>query len=535
MYACLYVPVREGAPPVAQRLVDLARTCSPRVSQRAEHVVTLDIDGLTRLFGHDRAVAEQLRRTAGDGGYPLVHVAVAATQTAAILLASMRPGITVIDDGEHAAALAPLPLRSLEVLIGTGARGKGQGTRGDKGRDKGQGARGMGQGAWGMGRDKGQGARDKDTRAFNPPIPNPQSPIPSLSRWGIRTLGQLAALPAVELSERLGQDGVTWQRWARGEDLEPLVPTLDDEIFDATFEPEWPIENTETLSHVIARVLAPLCERLARRDRAAAVLHLRLRLVTRDVHTRSLQLPAPLRDPEVLRTLIMLALDANPAPAGIDVVTIAVDPTPGRVVQESLLTRALPPPEHVATLMARLGALMGERRCGSPALVDSHLPGMFAMQAFSMNSGLGTRDSGLGASAFALQATADKRDVGTSPVFPNPQPPIPNPQPPPPSVSLRRFRLPISARVVVEHGLPASVRTERQNLQGGPVRMCAGPWRTSGGWWKTSGTPPSELDKLRGRAGWNRDEWDVALNDGGIYRIFEDRDSGRWFVEGMVD
>ena len=104
-----------------------------------------------------------------------------------------------------------------------------------------------------------------------------------------------------------------------------------------------------------------------------------------------------------------------------------------------------------------------------------------------------------------------------------------------PSVSLRRFRLPISARVVVEHGRPAVVRTERQNLQGGAVRMSAGPWRTSGEWWKTPATTPSELDKLRGRAGWNRDEWDVALHDGGIYRIFEDRDSGRWFVDGIVD
>jgi protein ImuB len=508
---------------VVQRLVDIARTCSPRVSQRAEHVVTLDIDGLTRLFGHHRAVAEQLRRTASDGGYPLVHVAVAATQTAAILLASMRPGITVVEDGEHAAALAPLPLRSLEVLTDTGARGRGQGA-----------SLGLGAPAfalWATADKRGSGlgpkekevARQRDTSSL---VPSPQSLAPSLSRWGIRTLGQLAALPAVELSERLGQAGVTWQRWARGEDLEPLVPALDDEIFDATFEPEWPIENAEALSHVMARMLTPLCERLARRDRAAAVLHLRLRLVTRDVHTRSLQLPAPLRDPEVLRTLIMLALEAHPAPAGIDVVTIAVDPTPGRVVQESLLTRALPPPEHVATLMARLGALMGERRCGSPALVDSHRPGMFAMVPFCMEQGHGTWGMGHGRGK-----GPGVRDVPHVPGIA----PTPSPQSPTPSVSLRRFRLPISARVVVEHGRPVSVRTERQNLQGGQVRMCAGPWRMSGGWWKTPGTPPSELDKLRGRAGWNRDEWDVALNDGGIYRIFEDRDSGRWFVEGMVD
>jgi hypothetical protein len=39
----------------------------------------------------------------------------------------------------------------------------------------------------------------------------------------------------------------------------------------------------------------------------------------------------------------------------------------------------------------------------------------------------------------------------------------------------------------------------------------------------------------RRRAGWNRDEWDVALSDGGLYRIFEDRDTGRWFVGAVVD
>src|SRR3972149_5922958 len=130
MYACLYAPAREGAPPVTQRLVDIARTCSPRVSVRAEHVVTLDIDGLTRLFGHHRAVAEQLRRVSAGGGYPLVHVAIAATETAAILLASRRPGNTVVEDGEEAAALAPLPLRALEVLTLMGARDKGHGARG---------------------------------------------------------------------------------------------------------------------------------------------------------------------------------------------------------------------------------------------------------------------------------------------------------------------------------------------------------------------------------------------------------------------
>jgi hypothetical protein len=34
---------------------------------------------------------------------------------------------------------------------------------------------------------------------------------------------------------------------------------------------------------------------------------------------------------------------------------------------------------------------------------------------------------------------------------------------------------------------------------------------------------------------WDHDEWDVSLADGGVYRIFHDRQADRWFLEGMVD
>jgi hypothetical protein len=35
--------------------------------------------------------------------------------------------------------------------------------------------------------------------------------------------------------------------------------------------------------------------------------------------------------------------------------------------------------------------------------------------------------------------------------------------------------------------------------------------------------------------GWDRDEWDVTLNDDATYRIFRERDSEHWFLEGIVD
>ena len=88
-----------------------------------------------------------------------------------------------------------------------------------------------------------------------------------------------------------------------------------------------------------------------------------------------------MRDARVLRTLALLDLESNPPPAAIDRVTVSVDVTEGRVLQFGLFARALPT-DTLATLMARLGALMGSDRVGAPSLVDTYRPGAFAMAKF---------------------------------------------------------------------------------------------------------------------------------------------------------
>jgi hypothetical protein len=246
------------------------------------------------------------------------------------------------------------------------------------------------------------------------------------------------------------------------------------------------------------------------------VLHIRLRLVkkdgvTRAVHERSLQLPAPMRDARTLRTLALLDLESHPPAAAVDRVVVAVDPTPGRIVQYSLITRPLPSPEQISTLMARLNALMGDGRCGAPATVDSWQPGAFALRPFA----------------------PDDSNVPSEPSEPN--------ESTAPIMALRRFRLPIPARVHVDAGKPARVTTDRRGLSGGRVDQCAGPWRTSGAWWDDDGGVTNHRSSGSGLAnrsfsgGWDRDEWDVTLADGATYRVFRERDSNHWFLEGVID
>jgi protein ImuB len=340
--------------------------------------------------------------------------------------------------------------------------------------------------------------------------------IALLRRWGLKTLGDLAGLPSRPLSERLGQRGVMWQRLARGEDLQPLIAGAPDAPIEETLDLEWPVEGLEPLSFVLARMCEPLADRLAARDLAAVVLRLSCRLVSRETETRELQLPAPMRDPKVLRTLILLHLESHPLPGGVDRLTLGVEAAPARITQFSLLARARPVPEQMATLLARLSALLGERRVGAPALVDSHRPGAFAMTRFS-----GGLEHAGGRPAEDGEASSD-----------------------PPRAVVRRFRVPVPARVIAKNGRPVRVSMERRDLEGGVVTAAAGPWRTSGEWWKvTEGTCPERAARVEGTCperaarveGWSRDEWDVALSDGALYRIYRDRTTDRWFVDGIVD
>ena len=326
---------------------------------------------------------------------------------------------------------------------------------------------------------------------------------------------------------------------ARGEDLRPLVPMLEEERFESSLDLEWPIEDLEPLSFVLTRLLEPLSTRLERRDRGAAVLHVLLRLVTRETTARRLELPTPMRDVRALRTLALLDLEAHPADAAIDRVTIVIDPTPGRVVQHTLYTRARPTPEQLSTLLARLGALMGQDRVGAPAAVDTDRPGAFAMTPFATDQGKTVerrerREDFSQASASSAVSAFDR----VEPSALSPQPSVVS--------ALRRCRQPVPARVAVADGRPVRVTTDRRGFTGGAVTHCAGPWRTSGAWWLTDVADNSQGSRLNSHrtetsdlrvetSGWNRDEWDVSLGDGAVYRVFLDRDANRWFIDAVVD
>ncbi|MBZ5558307.1 MAG: hypothetical protein LAO77_13635 [Acidobacteriia bacterium] len=494
-YACLYQPPGSPRPAGDGTLAAVAHEFSPRFQCHGDDLVAIDVSGLRRMFGDARAIGDAVRRELAARGVR-AHVAIASTRTAAMVLALARPGLTVVAPGDEAAALAPIPIDFLERI---------------------------------------------HVEPQSPP--SRSSALSAVKRWGLSTLGELAALPAGELTARLGKQALAWQATARGEDRWPLVPALPEERFDASLDLEWPIEDLEPLSFVLTRLLEPLSTRLERRDRGAAVLHVLLRLVTnscseRETVARRLELPSPMRDVRALRTLALLDLEAHPPGGAIDRVTLVIDPTPGRVLQHTLFTRAHPTPEQLSTLLARLGALMGQDRFGAPAVVDSHRPGAFAMTPFTTDYNVERRDRGerrVNNVSVSANSAVSAFDCAESPA----------PSPQPLASALRRCRQPVPARVAVVDGRPARVTTDRRGFAGGQVTQCVGPWRTSGDWWAGEAGKPGGEERVpiashqppatSHQSPWDRDEWDVALADGAVYRIFQDRARQGWFIDAIAD
>ena len=474
MFAALVAPSIPAA-----AIIEVARAFTPRFEQVGP-LVLLDAGGLSRLFGNAQELGTHLSDALAKhgSGSTAPRVAIASTQTAAALLALGRPGLTVVESGQEEKALAPLSISVLDRYERIQADRRGGSLDppvAPPGTETGSG--------WHHPRHTHQASRPK-------PRVQDNRHLEILTKWGIRTLGAFAALAGPEVFERLGDRGLQWQALARGVDARPLVPWVDEVPFEAALELEWPIEGLEPLSFVLARLFEPLSERLERADRGAAVIYTSLRLTTRRVHSRTLPLPSPMRDAKTLRTLVLLDLETHPPDAPIDTVRVCIEPTPGRVLQWTLLERAQPAPEQVSTLVARLGALMGDTHVGSPRLVDTWKPGAFEMTAFQVLEC---------SSAEVLKC--DAQDL---------------------SNALRRFRFPVPTRVTVQEGRPIRVATDRQGFSSGAIVQSAGPWRTSGEWWQ------------EGQA-WDRDEWDVAMADGTIYRLVVERGVGQWFLEGIVD
>jgi protein ImuB len=404
----------------------------------------LDIAGTDRLFGPPETLAERLRAALAAAGFR-ASVAVSANFHAARLKAIASRGITVIPATQEAASLSKLPIALLDLT-----------------------------------------PDHAETFAI----------------WGIQTLGELAALPEVELIARLGAQAADLRHMASGSLPHTFQPIEAQFSLKEFLDFETPVDQSDSLLFVAARMIDCLVARAAARALSLASLELQMKLDGDQVYRRIIRPAIPATDRKFLLKLMQLEIAAHPPQAAVHSLTLTAQAGQSSKLQLGLFAPQMPEPSRLDVTIARLKAIAGEDRVGSPILEDTHRPGSFRMENFSVHS------------ESACKASVSNPSAAS-----------------PPRMVLRRMRPPIPVRVEFEAMKPVAFRDNDHRFK---VAAAYGPWKTSGNWWSTDS--------------WNAEEWDVLAEtaDGTsvaclLVRNIESKDElphstrGPWQLEAFYD
>src|SRR6266496_1336729 len=327
-----------------------------------------------------------------------------------------------------------------------------------------------------------------------------------LHKWGIHTLGQFAALDKEQLAARLGPEAIhMWER-ANGQSSRVLKLVRPPESFQESFEFENEIETAEPLLFMLRRFVEQLALRLhaiylvakeltllitfanppqdrtqdgfvRRRNGSAATPH-------KQIYERIFKIPQPTNDVDLLFRMLQTHLENFKSEYPIVAVALSAQPIKPAREQFGLFETTLRNPHQLSETLARLSALLGADRVGTPVLEETHRPDAFRMEPFAWEVG-------------AIDLNRPQRTAFLK-------------------LALRRFRPAVSASVLVDGDTPAHLRSAEIC---GKVIEQQGPYLISGNWW--------------GEKSWARAEWDVQLESGDLVRVHEAERT--WKVDGIYD
>jgi hypothetical protein len=303
----------------------LAGTSDP--TDPAFGLVEVQVDGLEALWGPEPVLVERVVAALGPilPGPP--RAGIAGTRFAATVAAGRAaPGaLAAVEPGGEAAFLAPLPARLL--------------------------------------------TSDEDVRA-------------RLTRFGLRRIGAVAALPRSALVARFGEEGGRLHARANGEETERFRPRRAPERLALALPIEPAVAELEPLRFVLRRLAGALAAQLLARGAAAAVARLRLELdlafapagTPPDLAVEQ-RFPEPTSEAEAIERLLLARLERTPPPAAVARLELELDGVaPAAGQQLSLFMPQAARNARLGWQLARLALTFGEDRVRRVVLEDPEAP-----------------------------------------------------------------------------------------------------------------------------------------------------------------
>jgi DNA polymerase-4 len=254
----------------SSRVFSVLRRYTPLIEPLALDEAFLDLSGSREARSHPEEVATRIKTEVREvtGGLTS-SVGIGASKVVAKVASDLRKpdGLVVVRPGEEHAFLAPLPIR---VLPGLGPAAERR-----------------------------------------------------LDGLGLRTVGDLAALPASVLTARLGSRGPELQRLAVGDDLrEVSIPGMPKSISrEVTFERD--VVDREKLRQTVRSLAQDVTQSLRHNGLWARTVRIKLRYAGFETHTHQATLKAPTDvDKEVLDALERLLDESLPEPRPIRLIGV---------------------------------------------------------------------------------------------------------------------------------------------------------------------------------------------------------------------
>lgn len=291
--------------------------------------LVLDITGAAHLFGGEGEMLADMRQRMARIGIA-VRLGLADTRGAAWALA--RHGEGVAPPGGTLDALAPLPVSGLRIT--------------------------------------------------------PDEAV-ALQRLGLATIGALAGTPRAPLARRFGPELVRRLDQALGTLAEPVAPEAEPPHYATRLTLPEPIGRVEDVMAGLARLLPPLCDKLARNEAGARAFRLTLRGVDQQGREVELRLARPMRDPARILPLFARGVAEVDAGYGIDQLrleALGVEGLPARQITPV----AERPADRLDDLITRIGTRIGLENVQRFLPADSHIPErafLIAPAAFSTPEG----------------------------------------------------------------------------------------------------------------------------------------------------
>ena len=306
--------------------------------------------------------------------------------------------------------------------------------------------------------------------------------IARLELLGITTLGQLAALPHGPFVRRFGTRAALWHDHAAGIDRSAFLPRAHQLQIVANLYGEGSVEYEEQVYFALRMLVERVHQDLNRLGKRAALLLLQLECENGNQREVVVRVAQPTAERAMLFDLLRANVEGLRFDAPITGLRLQATELESGGTPATLFSGSDPDPRAVELALARLESTLGDSAARAALVPANCLESKFAYERFGQ----------------IPPRSATQTIQPDAPVVA------------PPQLRLLKVR---EIDVVTADDAPSFVGSPPQT-----VLQCAGPWRIDEAWFERRIA---------------RDEYDVLLEDGSLYRIF--RQGAHWYVRGAYD